>query len=123
MNEFSEKPLWDSIKEHIDGNMELMEVSMKKSHILLPFDNPDAPGRRTQTSARIREYTTTLGIDVQGYSKQKLPEQFLTSVKLFAFIEKTISWFEKENLTASRRPDAIIPTGDGALLFFGERRR
>jgi len=120
MREFPEEPLWQSIKKHIDMNMDLMDVIIHDGSIQYSFDNPAYPDGRSIASARIREYTTTLGIDVQGYSGKGLHEQFLTSVKLFAFIEKTIAWFHRHAPHASCRPDAIIPTGDGALLFFGE---
>jgi hypothetical protein len=120
MNESSEE-LWRTIKEYIDKNIHLMDFSMEKGFVKFVFDNPNFPGQGSHASIRIREYTTTLGIDIQDYStKLNLPEQYLASVKLFSFVEKTIAWFEKEAPLVSCRPDAIMPTGDGALLFFGE---
>lgn len=62
---FSEEILWNSIKQHIDRNMELMDVSFEKGYILFSFDNPDFPSGKSSTSAHIREYTTTLGIHQQ----------------------------------------------------------
>lgn len=100
-------------------DLDLMDVLEVEDAFIFSFANPATPSSRSETSVRIDKDTCTLGIDVQGYSNLNLSDQFLTSVKITAVIERTVSWIEKNAPSASHRPDAIVPTGDGAYLFFG----